>query len=53
MFLGKNHVGGERSCWWGTRTMLVLQDDEERRNMVFAQKKYVFIKRPVACPFAT
>ena len=38
MLVGKNHVGGEGSCWWG-RIMLVLQDDEERRNVVFAPRK--------------
>ena len=36
MLLGKDHVGGEGSCWW-ERIMLVLQDDEERRNVVFVQ----------------
>ena len=34
---GKDHAGGERSCWW-ERIMLVLQDDEECRNVVFATK---------------
>ena len=43
MLEGKDHVGGERSCWWG-RIMLVLQDDEERSNVVFAPKKILFHK---------
>ena len=43
MLVGKDHVGGERSCWWG-RIMLVLQNDEERKNVVFAPKKILFHK---------
>ena len=41
MLVGKNHVGGEGSCWWGG-IMLVLQDDEEGRSVVFAPKKSTF-----------
>ena len=41
MLVGEDHAGGEGSCWWG-RIMLVLQDDEERRNVVFAPKKFIF-----------
>ena len=48
MLVGKNHVGGEGSCWWG-RIMLVLQDDEERRNVVFAPKKTTFAQNGPPC----
>ena len=53
MLVGKDHVGGEKSCWWG-RIMLVLQNDEECKNVVFAPRKInFFIKRTPVCPFAT
>ena len=60
MLVGKNHVAGEGSCWWG-RIMLVLQNDEECKNVVsnqcgpnFGHKKInFFIKRTPVCPFAT
>ena len=48
MAVGKNHVGGEGSCWWG-KIMLVLQDDEERRNVVFAPKKSTFSQNGLPC----
>ena len=41
MLLGKDHAGGEASCLW-ERIVLVLQDDEECRNVVFAPKNYFF-----------
>ena len=43
MLVGRDHVGGEGSCWRG-KIMLVLQDDEECRNVVFAPKNHVFHK---------
>ena len=41
MLVGKNHAGGERSCWW-ERIMLVLQDDEECKHVIFALEKSTF-----------
>ena len=41
MLVGKDHVGGEGSCWW-ERIMLVLQDDEEWKKMIFAPKNKLF-----------
>ena len=41
MLVGKDHAGGEGSCWW-ERIMLVLQDDEECKNVIFASKKSTF-----------
>ena len=45
MLVGKDHVGGERSCWWG-RIMLVLQNDEECKNVVFAPKNTFSLNGP-------
>ena len=44
MLVGKDHAGGEGSCWW-ERIMLVLQDDEECRNVVFATEKSFFSQK--------
>ena len=38
MLVGKDHAGGGGPCWW-ERIMLVLQDDEECKNVIFAPKK--------------
>ena len=43
MLVGEDHAGGEGSCWW-EKIMLVLQNDEERKNVVFAQKNQLFHK---------
>ena len=39
MLVGKDHAGGEGSCWWGM-IMLVLQDDEKCKNVIFATKTF-------------
>ena len=53
MLVGKDHVGGEGPCWW-EQIMLVLQNDEERGNVVFARNEiYFFMNRPPVRPFAT
>ena len=56
MLVGKDHVGGEGSCWWG-RIMLVVEHGQCCRIMISAQKnteKHVFcIERIPICPFAT
>ena len=53
MLVGKEHAGGGGSCWW-ERIMLVLQDDEECKNVISAPTKISFFtERTPVCPFAT
>ena len=41
MLVGKDHVGGDGSCWW-EGVMLALQDDEECKDVIFAFQKSAF-----------
>ena len=48
MLVGKDHVGGEGSCWWG-RIMPCLQNDEECKNIIFALEKSTFSYKDAPC----
>ena len=41
MLVGKNHVAGERSCWW-EKIMWLLQDGKLLQKSVFCIKEYIF-----------
>ena len=38
MLVGKDRAGGEGSCWFD-KIRLVVQDDEECRNVICTSKK--------------
>ena len=41
MLVGKNHAGGEGSCWW-ERIMWLLQDGKLLQKYDFCTKKFTF-----------
>ena len=52
MLVGKDLAGGEGSCWW-ERIMLVLQDYDFCKNLIFAPTKIGFCTETTpVCPFA-